>query len=145
MVVEPEVATEQLGVSEDLRGARVLLGGHVARLLEQREVDGGIDVAHATRVAVPVPGATEVGRLLDDAEVGDAALDEVDPGEHPGPPPAEDDDLHVLDHWVPGEIGVGPRVPVEVVVAEGLVLGEAFTPEPLGPLGLVALLGRFDR
>jgi hypothetical protein len=55
--------------------------------------------------------------LLDDAEVGDAALDEVDPGEHPGEAAADDDDLVVLDDRVPGEAGLGPRVAVEVVVA----------------------------
>ena len=45
VVVEVEVPSDPLAVLEDLGRARVLLGGHVARLFEQRHVGVGLDVA----------------------------------------------------------------------------------------------------
>ena len=113
--VEVEGAGQQLGVLEDLGGAGVALGRHEAGLLEEREVDVRLDVAHAARVAVPVPGATEVARLLDDPEVGDPVLAEVDRGEHPGEAAAHDHDGRLLDHRVAGEAGLDERVPVEIL------------------------------
>ena len=76
---------------------------------------------------------------------GDAPPDEVDAGEHPGPPAAEDHDVDLLGDRVAGEVGVRPGVPVEMVLAERLVLGQPLVPQPLGAFGLVAGLGRFDR
>ncbi len=145
VLVEPEVLAEQLAVTEDLGRARVLLGRHVAGLLEQRQVDRGVHVAHAAGVAVPVPRAAEVGRLLDDPEAGDAAAHEVDAREHPREPAAEDDHVDVLDDRVADVVGVGPGVAVEVVLLQALVLGQALVSQSLGALGLVARLGGFDR
>jgi hypothetical protein len=144
VLVEPEVAGQDLAVAEDLRGARVLLRRHVAGLLEQRQVDGGIHVAHAARVSVPVPGAAEVGRLVDDPEVRDPSADQVDGGQHAGPPAAQHHDVNVVRDRLAAEVGVGPRIPVEGVFVEGLVLAHPVVPEPLLPLDLVAGLRRVD-
>ena len=58
-----------LTVREDLGAIGVLLLRHVAELLEEREVDVRLDVALRSRVAVPVPGAPEVGARLDHPEI----------------------------------------------------------------------------
>ena len=63
--VEAVVLADRPAVGEDLRRPDVLLRRHVAELLEQRQVDVRLDVAHRARVAVPVPGAAEVAALLD--------------------------------------------------------------------------------
>ena len=72
--VQVEVPGDALAVLEDLRRAGVLLAGDVGGLLQEREVDVGLDVALCSRVPVPVPGAAEVAALLDDAKVVDARL-----------------------------------------------------------------------
>ncbi len=113
--VEVERASQQLGVLEDLRGAGVVLGRHEAGLLEQGQVHVGLHVAHAARIAVPVPGAPEVAGLLDDPEVGDPVLAEVDGGEHPGEAATHDHHCGLFDHGVPGEAGLNERVSVQVL------------------------------
>ena len=142
--VEVERAGQQLGVLEDLRGAGVVLGRHEARLLEERQVDVGLDVAHAARVPVPVPGAAEVARLLDDPDVGDPVLAEVDRREHPGEAAAHDDHGRLLDHRVPGEAGLDERVPVQLL-AQLTPLGHALGAEALLLLPPVALPQLVDR
>ena len=52
----------------------ILLLRHVAELFEQRQIRVGLDVAGDARVAVPVPGAAEVARRIDHADVLDARL-----------------------------------------------------------------------
>ena len=145
MLVEAEVAAEELAVPEDLRRARVLLRRHEPGFLEEREVDRGVDIAHATGVAVPIPRATEVGGLLHDPEGLDPALGEVDRREHPGPAATENDDVDLLGDRVTREARIGPGVSIEVVLAEGVVLPEPFVAHALGALGLVPGLHRGKR
>ena len=97
VVVEAEVIGDALAVLEDLRRLGVLLGGDVAGLLEQREVDVGLDVALRAGVAVPVPGAAEVAALLDDADVVDAGLAEPGAGDQPGEPAADEGHGDLVD------------------------------------------------
>ena len=61
-------------VRQDLRALGVLLGRDVAELLEQRHVHVRLDVTGDARVAVPVPGAAHVGRLVDQPHAVDAEL-----------------------------------------------------------------------
>ena len=142
--VEVEAAGEELRVLEDLRRAGISLGRHEADLFEEREVDVGLDVAHATRVAVPVPGAAEIACLLDDPDVGDPMAGEVDGGEHAGKPAAHDQRSDGLDDRLPGEPGFDERVAVELVV-EVAPLGHALGTDALLLLRLVALPELVDR
>jgi len=103
MGVQVERAGQQPRVLEDLRRAGVALGRHVARLFEERQVDVGLNVAHAAWVTIPVPGATEVPGLFDDPEIGDSVLDEVDRREHPGEATSHDQDGRIFDQWIAGE------------------------------------------
>ena len=73
------------------------------------------------------------------------SLQQVDGGEHPGPAAAQDHDVDLLGDRVAGEPWVGPRVCVEVVLAEALVLGQTLVPQPLGPFGLVTGPGALHR
>jgi hypothetical protein len=49
----------------------------VAGLLQEGHGDHGGGVTLGTGIAVPVPGTAEVAALLDDANIGDAGLDEA--------------------------------------------------------------------
>jgi hypothetical protein len=145
--VEVERAAEQLAVGKDLRRAGVLLGRHVAGFLEHRQVDVRLDVAHAARVPIPVPRPTEVSRLLDDVEVGDAQLGEVDRAEHAAEATADDDGVGFLDHRLAGETGLNVWVAIEVLVFAGewLILRVAIGAEPLLALDAVSLASLLER
>ena len=114
--VQVERSGEELGVLEDLRGAGVVLRRHEAGLLEEGEVDEGLDVAHAAGVAIPVPGPAKVASFLDDANIGDAVLGQVDGGEHAREPATHDDHRGLLDHRRPREARLDEGVTVELVI-----------------------------
>ena len=78
-VIKSIVVAESLAVVEYFPGVGVLLPGDVADLLEERQVDVGLDVALGSRVPVPVPGATEIASLFDDPQVLNAGLAESGP------------------------------------------------------------------
>jgi hypothetical protein len=115
-------AGDGLEVATDLLAEGVALGGDVVELLEHREVDGRLDIAHHARVAVPVPGASDTSGLVDDADPLHAGLAELGTGEDPGDPPAHDDHIDVVGHGlalddrrervvaVAGEVLVGAQV-----------------------------------
>ncbi len=136
--VQVERTSQQPAVLEDLRRAGVALGWHIARLFEKRQVDVGLDVAHAAWVAIPVPGATEVPGLFDDPEIGDPVLEEVDRREHPGEASPHHQDGRLLDQRVPGEAGVGKRVLVEFL-SQLTPLGHAVDADALLLLLSIAL------
>ena len=69
VAVEVVVFGDAPAVREDLRALGVLLGRDVPDLLEQRQVDVGLDVARDAGIAVPVPGAADVGGLVDQPDV----------------------------------------------------------------------------
>ena len=96
VVHEVEAVGERLEVVQDLLAEGVAPGGDVVELLEHRQVDVRLDVAHHARVAVPVPGAPDAARLVDDADPLDAGLAEVGAGQDPGDPPAHDHDVDVV-------------------------------------------------
>ena len=95
--VQVELPGDPPAVSEDLRRPGVLLAGDVRGLLEERKVHVGLDVALCTRVPVPVPGATEVAALLNDAKVVDTRLGEPCAGDQAGETAADDRDGDVVE------------------------------------------------
>lgn len=93
------------------------------------------------RVAVPVPGAAEVGALLDDPDVAQAGLAQPGGGEQAAEPAADDQDVDVVGQGLAGEAGFGVRVVVEVAeLARGAavlaVAVGADAPVALGPVAL---------
>ena len=114
MRVQLEPSPDQLAVLEDLGGTRVPLCGHEAGLFEKRQVRVGLNVALAARVAVPVPGATEVAALLDHAEVMHAESLQLDSGHHPGEATTDNHRRGLLDDRVSGETWLDVGVGVEV-------------------------------
>src|SRR5262249_27573624 len=60
VAVEIVLPPDRPAVRQDLRGASVFLRGHVLELLEERQINVRLDVAHRARVAIPVPGAAEI-------------------------------------------------------------------------------------
>ena len=113
MVVEVECATKQLAVFENFRRTRVTLGGHVAGLFKKGKVGVGLNIAHATGVAVPVPGAAEVAALFHDAEIGDSLVLQVDAREHAGETATNNDNFSFFNDRITGEVGIGVGILVE--------------------------------
>ncbi len=129
VVLEAVARRDLLEVVEDLLAPGVAPGGDVVELLEHRDVHVRLDVAHDPRVSVPVPGAADAARLIDDADPLDAGLAEVGARQHPGDAAADDQDVD----FVVDRVAVGPwcervvAVPREVgVVLQVTDLGPAF-------------------
>ena len=142
--VQLEPSPDQLAVLEDLGGTRVPLGGHEAGLFEKRQVGVRLHVALATRVAVPVPGATEVAALLDHAEVMHAESRQLDGSHHPGEPTPHNHPRGLLDERVSSEnpLDVGVRVEVGERARELAVLLVPVDSEAHAPLcGVTSLSG----
>ncbi len=133
---EVEPVGDRFEVLQDLLAERVATRGDVVELLEHRHVDVRLDVAHDARVAVPVPGAPDAARLVDDADPFDSGLAETGSGQDPGDPPAHDHDVDV----------VGDRVAVHyrgegivAVAGEALVVAQVTDRRSAGHQPLVAL------
>ncbi|MEI9985216.1 MAG: hypothetical protein WDN69_19725 [Aliidongia sp.] len=47
-------------------------------------------------IAVPIPGAAEIAALLDDADIGDAGLDQPRAGDQPGEAAADESESDVI-------------------------------------------------
>src|SRR4029077_1448194 len=65
---------DSLAVGENLGASRVVILGYVVELVEQGQVVVSDHIACDARIAIPVPGAADVGAALDDANAFDAAL-----------------------------------------------------------------------
>ena len=102
VAVQVVVFGDPPAVGEDLRTLGVLLGRHVAELLEQRDVDVGLDVAGDPRVPVPVPGAADVGGLVDQPHALDAEFAQPRPGQQAAETGADDRDVDLVGEWVRG-------------------------------------------
>lgn len=81
---------------EDLRTLGVLLGRQIANLLQQRHIDVRLDIAGDAGVSVPVPGAADVGRLVDQPDVGDAEFPQPGTGKQTAEPGADDRDVDLV-------------------------------------------------
>jgi hypothetical protein len=115
VIVQAVVFADAAAVLEDLGRVRVLLGRHVAGLFQQRHVHVRGRVALRARVAVPVPGAAEVSRFVDDADVVDTRLLQPRTGDQAGEAAADARDRHVVGL----RLALGPRrVRVVKVVRE---------------------------
>ena len=126
---------DRVQVFPDLLAVGVAPGGDVVELLEHGHVDVGLDVAHHTRVLVPVPRAPDPSGLVDDADPLDPALTEIGAREDPGDPTADDDDVDLVVDRSPLDVrrervvSVLSEPRVEVQVAD---VGPAFD-QPLVP------------
>jgi hypothetical protein len=135
VVVETELLADPATVLEDLGAVGVLLGRHVAGLLEERHVDHRGGVTHDPGVAVPVPGTPEVPRLVDDPDVVDARLLQSGADQQAGETPADEGEGDVVVHRLPiDHLGVGVFGVVGEPPGEADVLIEAVGAQPLVPL-----------
>jgi hypothetical protein len=128
-----------LEVVADLVAERVAVLRYAVELLQHREVDVGLDVAHHPRVAVPVPRPADAAGMVDDPYALHAGLAQVGAGQHPGDAAAHDDDVDLLDDRLaldPGREGVRPEASEVLVAGEVADVGPTGY-EPLVPLGQV--------
>ena len=129
----------RLEVVADLVAEGVAPGGDVVELLQHREVDVRLHVAHHPRVAVPVPGPPDAARLVDDADPLEAGLAELGAGKDPGDPPAHDHHVDVIGERVALDGRCERIVAVAGEVLVGLQIADTGTArdQPLVPLGEV--------
>ena len=112
--VEIELCGEELAVRKDFWRLRVFFGRHIAGFFEHRQVGIRLHVTRGARVAVPVPGATKVAGLVDDADAVDAFFAQIRGREHSSKAASHDHHFNVLCDRVAGEAGFGIRVGVDV-------------------------------
>ena len=96
VLVEAELLGHLLAVLEDLEARGELHGGHVAHLLQHREVAVRLDVAGDAGIAVPVPGAADVAALLAEAHVGEARGAQLVPQQQAGEAGTHHEDLALV-------------------------------------------------
>jgi hypothetical protein len=136
VVGEVEAIGDGLEVLLDLLAVGVAVLRHVAELLQHRQVDVRLHVAHHPRVLVPVPGAPDPAGLVDEPDPLDPRLAEVGAGRDARDPRADDHDVDLLGHRLP----LDPRGErVGRVVAEVLVGGQVADVGPAREEPLVAL------
>ena len=100
VVVEVEPVGDGLEVAQDLLAGRVAPCRDVVEFLEHGEVDVGLDVAHHARVAIPVPGSAHATGLIDDPYALHTGVAQLDAGEEPRDPAADNDDVDFVDDWL---------------------------------------------
>ena len=110
--------------------------GHVPSLVEEGHVDVGVGVAGRARILVPEPGAAEIRAALEQAQIGDALLDQATRGHDPGHPAADDDDVEVFLQWRAGRLGLRPERRQQL---RGLILGKRVVAASGGAEASVAL------
>ena len=91
--IKPKVLPNALRVLINLGCKGIAKFGHVARLLEEREVAVGLNVTLCARVTIPIPGSAEVAPAFNNSDSFDACLDQACGCEHAYPATANDDDL----------------------------------------------------
>mmetsp|Transcript_126972 Transcript_126972/g.270714 ORF Transcript_126972/g.270714 Transcript_126972/m.270714 type:complete len:255 (-) Transcript_126972:217-981(-) len=103
----------ELRVGEDFRLLGILHRRDVAELLAKRHVDVGLNVAHGSRVAIPVPSSAYVARLVEDSNVlrVHPLHDQSCPSTQAPVARAHDANLHLVGEWCwPPAGGTGVRV-----------------------------------
>ncbi len=112
-----------------------------ADLFEQRQVDRRLDVAHGARIAVPVPGAADVARGVDQTDTRPHRCRAAERRAAAPEAGTDDRDVDVVRHRRPAEAGVDERVGRQPVEARHLdVLIDPVRPDPPVALVVVAAL-----
>ena len=147
-VDEVEPLGDRLDVLADLLTECVAILRDALHLLEHRHVAVRLDVAHHTRIAVPVPGAAEPTGSVDQADLPDADLAQLGTRHHTRHARADDRDVDVVDDGI-ARSHRGERileVPREHLVVGQVVDRRTTLDHALVPLDLVlrADLLRFE-
>jgi hypothetical protein len=135
VLVQSEMAADQLAVFEDLGAVGIALLRHVSHFLEQRQVGIGFDVALHAGIAVPVPCAAEIAAAVDDADVPDSRFLQPPRDIEAGKAAAEHDDVDLVgDGLARRGRRIGELEILLILAAHLDILREAFLAVPL--LGL---------
>ena len=94
--VKTKVLSNALRVLIDFGCKGIAEFGHVARLLEEREIAVGLNVTLRTRIAIPVPGSAEVTAAFNNSDSFNACLDQACGCEHTDPATANDDNFSLV-------------------------------------------------
>lgn len=91
-----ETLGDGVKVLPDLLAEGIPARRDVAEFLQHRKVLVGLDIAHHTGVAIPVPGASHATCRIDDADALDPRLAEVRPCQNARDATADDHDVGVV-------------------------------------------------
>lgn len=144
VAVQVVVAGDALTVREDLRTLGVFLGRHVTEFLQQRHVDVGLHVTGDAGIPIPVPGAADVGRLVDQANTSHAEFTQPGAGQQSTESGSDDRDVDFVGQRFPGVSGVGPgvvREPGEVARHLDVLVDPVVSQAPLAFPGVLVAQG----
>jgi hypothetical protein len=145
--IKVEMPAQQLGISEDFGRFRIFLSGDVTRFFQQRKVDIGFNITGRARIAVPIPCAAKVPRLVNHAEVVDAGHPQARRGQKAAKTRPDDGNVRFFNDRIPGETGLYIRIGVMIPknFARFDILVHAIGPKPLfafDPIPLLEFGGR---
>ena len=145
VVVEAVVFGDAAAVGEDLRRVAELARRQVAELFQQRQIGVGLDIAGRARVAVPVPGAAEIGALFDHANIFDTGFPQPRAGQQAAQPAADDRHFHLVLERIPndGIFDIGIVEKIRKLALHLLILLVAIRAQALVPLGGVFAAQKF--
>jgi hypothetical protein len=125
-------------VFENFWGVRVLLGGHMAGLFQQRQIHKCCRVALGAGVTIPVPGTAKITTLFDDAHVADAGFFEPCAGKESSETSTDEGDGDLVREGIAGN---GHRMGIVEILREKpgsfYVLLVAITTQALISLGQI--------
>ena len=93
LLIERVFRRDRLGVAQDLRLKGVLALGHVPELLKHRQVHIRLHVTQGARVAIPVPNASDIPRLVNEPDVGHTVRLQLGAHYQPTEPGPDDSDI----------------------------------------------------
>ena len=109
-LVKTEVTADAARVLVDLRRTRIFAHRHVAGLFQQRQIDVALGVAGRTGIAIPVPGAAEIGSLFHDAEISDAGCAQTRTTQQAAETATDDEHLGFFADSLARKSGLGPGI-----------------------------------
>ncbi|MGY4470515.1 hypothetical protein ACVWWK_006224 [Bradyrhizobium sp. LB9.1b] len=108
--IETEVTADAARMFVDLGSPRIFAHRHVAGLFQQRQVDVALGIAGRTGVAIPVPGAAEIGGLFNDPEIIDAGRAQSRAAKQAAEATAHDEHLGLFADSLARKSGIGPGI-----------------------------------
>ncbi len=114
LFVEVELLSDSARMVPDLVRAGVLLLGDIAGLLQQRQIDVGLNIALRAGIPVPVPRAAEISAIVDDAYLLKIRFTQTGRSEQAAPAAADNEDVDIVMQRGPRRAGFDFGV-VEIV------------------------------
>ena len=136
-----------MAISENFRRLRVLFGGHVTRIFEQRQIHIRLNVTSSIGITIPIPRAAKVAGFFNDAEIGNSGLRQIGRFNHSSEATTNDDDINIFNYRITSKAGLDVWVTIKlfVVTLEFFVLTDAIGAKTLFAFNAILLASLFQR